>query len=78
MLPLKENPEIFRQRMQKRVIGTEFEIEYSMMTGQNGFSICQKMKLVLLFIIEPFMKMLARSLKNSIGSEKYELVRKWY
>lgn len=38
ILPLKENPEIWRLRLQARRIGTDFEAKYAIMTSQAGFS----------------------------------------
>lgn len=38
MQPLQENPEIFRMRMERRRIGTDFEARYAVMCGPEGFS----------------------------------------
>jgi hypothetical protein len=38
MQPLQENSEIFRLRMERRRIGTDFEARYAAMCGQEGFS----------------------------------------
>jgi len=37
-MPLKENPNIWRVRMSRRAIGTEFEAAYTSRCGQGGFS----------------------------------------
>jgi len=37
-MPLKENPNIWRVRMSRRAIGTEFEAAYASRCGQGGFS----------------------------------------
>ncbi len=65
MLPLKENPEIFELRMSRRMIGTEFEKKYAIITGPNGFRGIHRLKLYISFLSEPFMRMLYINLWES-------------
>lgn len=50
--PLQENPTIWAMRMKDRHIGSELEVGYSNLTGQNGFSSWQVQKLRLSLVRE--------------------------
>jgi len=85
-LPLKENPEIFKMRMNQRKIGTKFEEKYARITNQKGFSIFQKLKFRVLFLLE-LPKMIFRLviirkslqvLQIFLGTQRYEVLRKWW
>jgi len=86
LLPLKENSQIFKIRMNQRRIGTKFEEKYAWLTGQKGFSIFQKLKLYVLFLLELpkmiFMLVIIRKLlqvlKGILGTQRYEALRKWW
>jgi len=72
MLPLKENSEIYKLRMRRRRIGTKFEEKYACITGQNGFSKLQMLKLRMLFISEVPVKILKSMIKKALGPQRYE------
>jgi hypothetical protein len=72
LLPVQESPEIYELRMKQRRIGTEFEKKYAQITGQNGFSKLQILKLRMLFISEVPIKILKSILKRTLGHQRYE------
>lgn len=86
MLPLKENPEIFKLRMSQRQIGTTFEEKYAWMTDAHGFSKWQILKLNISFGFEPIFRIFKdiivkkgfQILEEVIGPEKYEQLRYWW
>lgn len=86
LLPLKENQEIFKMRMNQREIGTEFEEKYAWLTGYKGFSIFQKLKLHLLFFLElpknifrfVIMRKSLQLLQIFLGIRRYEALREWW
>jgi cellulose synthase/poly-beta-1,6-N-acetylglucosamine synthase-like glycosyltransferase len=53
VLPLRENSEVYRERMGSRCIGTAYETRYATITGPRGFSRLDLFKLWLLLLIEP-------------------------
>lgn len=86
LLPLKENPEIFKIRMDQRRIGTEFEQKYGRITSQKGFSIFQKLNLRISFLLElPKMIFKFVIIRKSLqfmqiflGTQRYDALRKWW
>lgn len=72
LLPLKENQKIHKLRIKQRRIGTKFEEEYACITGQNGFSRLQILKLRMLFISEVPVKILKSIIKKALGPQRYE------
>jgi hypothetical protein len=72
LLPLKENREIHKLRMEQRRIGTEFEEKYAWITGQDGFSKWQILKLHMLYFSEVPIKILKSILKKILGHQRYE------
>jgi GT2 family glycosyltransferase len=72
LLPLKENPEIYKIRMKQRRIGTAFEKKYAWITGQYGFSHWQILKLHILLVAEVPIKVLKSILKKILGHQRYE------
>lgn len=54
LLPLQENPEIYEARMALRRIGSEFEAKYSRLTGPEGYSRAQKLRMRGALMVEPF------------------------
>lgn len=60
LLPLKENAEVHRLRMSLRRIGTKFEERYSRMTGPAGFSRRRRLGLRLMFLLEPFLRVVGK------------------
>ena len=86
LLPLKENPEIFKIRMSQRRIGTKSEEKHARITGQKGFSIFQKLKFHILFFLELpiitfkfiIIKIVLQPLETLLGTKKYEKVRGWW
>jgi glycosyltransferase involved in cell wall biosynthesis len=86
LLPLRENPEIFKIRMSQRNIGTKFEEKYAWITGQKGFSTFQRLKLRALFFLElPKMILKLVIIRKSLqvlqiflGIQRYETLRKWW
>lgn len=72
LLPLKENLEIHQLRMRQRRIGTKFEEKYAWITGQDGFSKWQMLKLHMLFISEVPIKILKSILKKILGHQRYK------
>lgn len=86
LTPLKENPEIHKIRMSQRRIGTKFEEKYAWITGQDGFSKWQKLKLRISFISELpkkifmsiIMKTALQALMALLGAQKYEKLRFWW
>ena len=86
MLPLKENPEIHQLRMNQRKIGTKFEEKYAWMTGHDGFTRRQILKLRILLICEVPINMfksriarpIAQALMAYLGPQKYEKVRAFF
>jgi len=86
LLPLTENSEIFEIRMNQRKIGTKFEEKYARITGQKGFSIFQKLKLQVLFLLElpemifkfVIIKKLLQVLQIFLGTRRYEALRTWW
>lgn len=53
LLPLKENPAIYRIRMSQRQIGTEFEEKYAWLTPAGGFSRRDRLVLRTALFLEP-------------------------
>ena len=86
LLPLKENPKIFKIRMNQRRIGTKFEEKYTRITGQKGFSQFQKLKLRLFFLLElpkmifkfVIIKKSLQVLEILLGTQRYETLRNWW
>jgi hypothetical protein len=85
LLPLEENLEIHRIRMNQRRIGTKFEEKYAWITGQYGFSKRQMLKLHMLLIAELpkrmlrfIMKTAVQALKTLLGPQRYESLRGWW
>jgi len=86
LLPLTENSEIFKIRMNQRKIGTKFEKKYAWLSGQKGFSIFQKLKLRISFLLElPKMIFKLVIIRKSLlfmqiflGTQRYEVLRKWW
>lgn len=85
MLPLKENPEVFKLRMEKRKIGTTFEEKYASMTGLAGFSRWQLLRLRLFITLDiiwtilienPFKSIIA-FLKRYLNPVVYEWLKKF-
>lgn len=58
ILPLNENPRIYRSRMSMRRIGTAFEAGYASAAAPSGFSIGQKLRLRILLALEPLIRVL--------------------
>jgi glycosyltransferase involved in cell wall biosynthesis len=85
ILPLAENSQIFKLRMQRRIIGTQFEEKYSNRTPQNGFSTIHRTRLFLLLYAEPIVKMLKHhiikptldTVKNLIGGQNYNMIKRF-
>ncbi len=61
LLPLKENPDIFKLRMSLRQIGTEYETKYASRTGAAGFSKPARLNLHISLFLEPFRRMYRKS-----------------
>jgi glycosyltransferase involved in cell wall biosynthesis len=91
LLPLKENPEVHKLRMEQRRIGTNFEERYARMTGPAVFSKWERLKLHLLFILEPaslrrmrwtekiqLLEVLKRLFERLFGPRIYEVLKSWW
>ena len=68
VLPLEENPEIHRRRMQERVVGTPFEAQYATMTGPRGFGPRRLLRLHAALWAEPFARVF------SVAKERAKLL----
>jgi hypothetical protein len=66
LLPLKENPEIFRLRLEQRKIGSKFEKKYACLTGPNGFSRLQVLRLKCSLAIDLVSTAVARNTNSGI------------
>ena len=85
LLPLMENPKIFKLRMEERKIGTTFEEKYASMTGPNGFSRWQliRLRFSLMFdilrtaILGGTYRFLLVLLRKCVGPWVYEKLRKF-
>lgn len=64
--PLKENPEIFKLRMADRSLGTKFEEKYANMTGQDGFSKWQILRLKVFMIFDMVWTVVSKSFCKSM------------
>ncbi len=79
VLPLEENPEVYRLRMSGRRIGTPFEEKYATKTGPAGFSKLQRVGLRLALIREGLMRcsgFLIWIVEKSLGKERFEALHR--
>lgn len=80
--PLRENPRIWALRMKDRCIGSELEVGYSNLTGQNGFSSWQVRKLWFSlareilgqYLEDRLWRPLRSNLRSVIGGRAYSLL----
>src|SRR5437867_1543514 len=81
LLPLEENPAIYRLRMSMRRIGTSFEEQYAWRTGQAGFSKLQRAERRLALFREGLMRCsgsLVWIADKSLGRERSAALYKWF
>ena len=76
VLPLREHPEIHTMRMERRAIGTGFEAHYATLTGPKGFSAGQRLRILLLLVLEPFAHLFrSRFGPDVIGEKRYAALK---
>ncbi len=83
ILPLQENPDVFKLRMSSRRIGTAFEEKYAWITNGKKFTLKDILNLYLfLFIMEPLRPTMRKILifaQKTLGDRAYFFLKKmWY
>jgi len=78
LLPLKENPEVHKLRMERRRIGTKYEEKYAWMGGSAKLPARKRFKFRLWFLFGRYSSRMVKRLETIVGSRIYGVLREWW